>query len=184
MTRSIDTKKRSLSEIKADALFVKASAQWDRGKLRSAFLLFLESAKLGDSGAQHNVAYFYDVGVGMKQNRAKALYWYKRAFRRGLGGAAGNIGTIFRDEMNSKQAMLWFARAVSLGDADCNLNIAKMYLAENEKDRRAVIYLHRTVKAKPSQVTEASKEEAALLLNRFRAKSLPARNRGLKIRRD
>jgi hypothetical protein len=55
-----------------DVLFAKASEQWDRGKLRSAFHLFLSAAKRGDPSAQHDLGYFYDVGVGVKPNRGLA----------------------------------------------------------------------------------------------------------------
>jgi len=150
-----------------DVLFAKASAQWERGKLRSAFRLFLTGAKRGDPSAQHNLGYFYDVGVGVKANRAAALYWYKRAFRRGYRTAASNIGTIFRDEEKIKQALSWFQRAIKLGDADANLEVAKIYLRGEGDVARAIVYLKRTTKAGPSDVTKGSKQEAQRLLNQI-----------------
>ncbi len=152
---------------KANALFAKASEQWDRGKHRSAFRLFLTSAKQGDPGAFHNLGYFYDVGIGVKPNRAAALYWYKRAFQRGGAAAASNIGTIFRDERNTKEALSWFKRAAKLGDADANLEIAKIYLRGNRDVSKANDYLRRTVSAKPSAVSEGSRDEARCVLKRL-----------------
>jgi TPR repeat protein len=146
-------------------LFAKASGQWDRGKLRSAFRLFLSGAKHGDPSAQHNLGYFYDVGIGVKPNREAALYWYKRAFRHGYRTAASNIGTIFRDEKNMRQALSWFQRAIRLGDADANLEIAMIYLAEKDIVR-AIASLKRATKAKASDITEGSKLEAQRLLKR------------------
>jgi hypothetical protein len=151
----------------SDVLFAKASSQWDRGKLRSAFRLFLTAAKRGDPSAQHNLGYFYDVGVGVKPNRAAALYWYKRAFRRGYRTAASNIGTIFRDEGKTQQALSWFQRAIRLGDADANLEVAKIYLRGKGDVARAIVYLKRTTKARPSDVTEGSKQEAQRLLKQL-----------------
>ncbi len=152
---------------KADALFAKASEQWERGKLRSAFRLFLSAAKRGDPSAQHNLGYFYDVGIGVKPNRVAALYWYKRAFRRGYRAAASNIGMIFRDEEKPKQALSWFQRAIRLGDADANLEVAKIYLQEEADVARAIVYLKRTAEAQPCDVTEGSKIEAQRLIKRL-----------------
>lgn len=49
---------------------------------RRALQLFLEAARNGDKAALLNIGYFYDKGVGVKRDRTKALYWYKRAYRR------------------------------------------------------------------------------------------------------
>ena len=152
-----------------DVAFARADKQWDRGELRSAFRLFLSAAKAGDSSAQHNLGYFYDVGVGVKPNRKAAMHWYMRAFRRGSRTAANNIGTIFRDEKNTKQALSWFQRAVKLGDAGANLEMAKIYLAEKDV-ARATGCLNRAAKAKANDITEASRDEAQHLLKRLRTK--------------
>jgi TPR repeat protein len=77
--------KRSWSS-NADDLFLRANEHWDRGKLKSAFRLFLRGAKAGDSGAQVNLCYFYDSALGVKPNRDLALYWYRRAYRQGSAG--------------------------------------------------------------------------------------------------
>jgi TPR repeat protein len=167
------SKAKKESPARGEVLFAKASEQWDRGKLRSAFRLFLSAAKRGDPGAQHNLGYFYDVGVGVKPNRAAALYWYNRAFRRGYSSAASNIGTIFRDEEKTRQALSWFQRAIRLGDADANLEVAKILLRKEGKTGRAVAYLKRTTKAKPSDVTEGSKQEAQRLLSQLVRKKSP-----------
>src|SRR5205807_6868103 len=50
-----------------------------------------------------NLGYCYDLGVGVKANRAKALYWYRRACRHGESGAAHNIGTVWRDAHNVRR---------------------------------------------------------------------------------
>ena len=159
--------RKSSSKAKADALFTKASEQWDRGKHRSAFRLFLAAAKHGDVGAFHNLGYFYDVGIGVKPNRAAALQWYKRAFRRGTAKAASNIGTMYRDERNTKEALSWFKRATQLGNADANLEIAKIYLRGNGDSSKAKDYLRRTVNAKATDVTNGSRDEARRLLKRL-----------------
>ena len=106
---------------KTDELFRRAHEQWGQDKLRSAFTLFRAAAKQGDTGAQVNLGYFYDVGIGIRPNRNAALRWYRRAYRAGERAAASNIATIFRDQGKLTQAMSWFRRAAALGDGDANL---------------------------------------------------------------
>ncbi len=149
-----------------DLLFERANKQWDEGNLRSAFRLFLAAAKAGDPGSRINLGNFYSDGTGVKPNRALALHWYRRAYRQGERAAASNIGIVLRDEKKLKQALEWFKRAVRLKDADANLEIAKIYLQLNDRTK-AIHHLKQVCKAKPRDVTEASKEEAHRMLKRF-----------------
>jgi TPR repeat protein len=142
---------------------VRAYKQWDAGELRSAFRLFLTSAKSGDPSAQNALATFYSDGIGMKPNRARAFYWYERAYRKGDLNAAHNLGIMFRDEGNSKQALEWFERAVKLRDTDSNLDIAKIHIEKKEL-KEAARYLKKILTARQDEVTEASREEAQRLL--------------------
>jgi len=149
-----------------DLLSERANKQWDEGNLRSAFRLFLAGAKAGDTGCQINLGNFYSDGTGVKRNRTLALYWYRRAYRRGQRSAANNIGIVFRDEKKLKLALAWFERAVRLRDADANLEIAKIYLQSNDRNK-AIRYLRQVCKAGPRDVTEASREEAQRSLKLF-----------------
>jgi TPR repeat protein len=144
-----------------DRLFQRADKQWEAGKLNSAFRLFLTCAKAGDSGCQVNLGTFYRDGIGVKPNRDRALFWYRRAYRHGEAAAASNVGVIYRDEKNLKQALAWFQRAK---DGDADLAIALMYLQEQEQTK-AIYYLERACKAE--RVTEASRDEARQLLKRL-----------------
>jgi len=153
---------------KVDALLRRADRQHEAGELRSAFRLMLNAAKLGDAAAQHGVGYYYHVGIGVKPSRASALGWYRRAYRKGYGFAANNVGTIFRDEGDTERALTWFQRAAKLGDTDANLQIAKILLQEPKRVADAVPFLKRVIAAKPRvEVTEASREEALRLLKTY-----------------
>lgn len=156
---------------KAEDLFRRADRMSDRGELRSAFRLFLTAAKAGNVGAQLNVGYCYDTWCGTRRNRAAALYWYKRAYRRGDASAANNIGTIWRDEGKWQRALSWFQRAVKLGDNDSNLEIAKYYLQNEHDAARAVPYLRKV--SESDRVTQASAEEARRLLKRALSQESP-----------
>lgn len=158
----------------AENLFVRADREEERGNRRPAFRLMLAAAKLGDTGAQVNVGNYYDHAQGIRRNRELALYWYKRAYRRGHSAAAHNIGVMLRKEGQVRRALRWFVRAVELGDAESNLEIGKHYLVAERNPQKAIRYLHLV---KPcGWVTEAGCEEAQRLLKQARRmlRSAPA----------
>lgn len=151
---------------KRETLFARANAEWETGRPRSAYRLFLLGARAGDPGAEHNVGYFYDTGTGVRKNSARALLWYKRAFRHGYAAAAVNIGTMLRDEGRTRESLAWFRRAASSGDGDADLEIAKVYLRGGNRARAR---LHLGKVRRSAVATGGSKEEAALLLKALRA---------------
>src|SRR5207244_1618003 len=104
--------------MKSNDVFDRACAFWDRGKTKEALRLFLKGAKEGDGSSQLNVGYFYDLGLGVRKNPDLALYWYRRAHRRGNSSAANNIGTIYRDRGQTRKALEWFNRALKKGNID------------------------------------------------------------------
>jgi TPR repeat protein len=157
-----------------ESLFQRADEQWEVGNLKSAFRLFLACAKAGDSGCQNNLGTFYRDGIGVKLDRDRALYWYRKAYHRGLRGAASNIGVLFRDEGDVKKALAWFERAK---DGDADMAIANIYLRQNDTTK-AERYLRRVCKS--DCVSEASREEAKRLLNSLTAQSRRRGGRGLR----
>jgi TPR repeat protein len=154
---------KRLPKTSADSLFRRAEHYWSQGNVRAAFRCFLAAADAGDRSSQVNAGYFYDTGTGVRRNRSAAMYWYKRAYRRGDSSAAANIGTIWRDEKKFERALYWFRRAVELGDEDSNLEIANLYLRK-EQWREAVPYLQRACQS--DWATESTKEQAKKLLGR------------------
>jgi TPR repeat protein len=143
-------------------MFVRADKLRNRGHLTEAFRLFLAAAKRGDKASQLNVGCFYDEGIGVRRDRSAALYWYGRAYRRGDGSAANNIGTMWRGENKPERALSWFRRAVKLGNADSNLEIAKHYLQDDRDLSKAISCLQKVRQS--DRVTTTSAEEAMKLL--------------------
>jgi TPR repeat protein len=147
---------------KAEELFIRAEQQEAKGKLRSAFSLYLAGAKAGESGCQLNVGNYYDDGTGVRRNRKAALYWYKRAYRRGMASAAHNIGIVWRNDNNPKRALKWFQKAVRLGDDEANLEIAKYHLQRQHNPAKAIRHLEKVLRS--NWVSEAGLEEARKLI--------------------
>jgi TPR repeat protein len=168
MSRATEIKKERLT--KAQQIYLRGQKQQEAGNLRSGFRLLLAAAKLGDSGAQLNLGYTYDVGIGVRRSRAAAMHWYERAYRteRGWGIAASNIGTIYRDEHNFSEAVRWFRRAARYGDIDANLDLAKIHLMSPRQQDKAVACLKTMLKATPPiGIGEETQREARKLLKKI-----------------
>jgi TPR repeat protein len=161
---------------KADPLFLRACAYETAGKARSAFRLMLAAAELGDIGAQLNVGNYYIDGTGVQRNRSAALYWYRRASRRGDASAAHNIGILWQSEGKFQRALDWFQKAVTMGDDESNLDIGKHLLCRDNNPERAIRYLRKITR--DNRVSEACIEETAQLLReakkRLRVSRRPA----------
>ena len=114
-----------------------------------------------------NLGYFYDEGLGTKQDKDKAMYWYKHAYRKGSAAAASNIAILYRERSNYRLVFRWFEKAALLGDGDAAVELAKLYL-EGTGVRRSNFLAERwLLEAVSSQfITEAGREEALSLLLR------------------
>ena len=137
---------------KTDQVYECADKEWSRGRMRSAFRLFLASAKAGNASAFGTVAQFYDYGCGVKFNENGALYWYRRAYRHGDSTAANNIGCILRDQNKLSLALQWFHRAVKLGDGAANLNSET-----RERKRRLAALFMSELKLRPPDKQKCAK---------------------------
>ena len=163
----LDVKNKSRS-MKANLFYHRADEAWREGHLRSAFRLFLAAANAGSDDARAVVAQFYDQGIGVKASEEAALRWYRLAYRSGNALAANNLGVIWRDRGKIDRALMWFLRALELGDEDANLEIAKIYLNAKSSPEKATQYLRNACTGK--FVTDGSKEEARALLRTIKVK--------------
>ncbi len=169
----------------AEELTTQAHLRWDAGELVAAFRSMLRAARAGDSSAMLNVGYMYDCGIGTQKNRTKAMEWYKKAFRRGVAAAAGNIGTIYRSEGNTKEALAWFQRAVKLGDIQENLEIARLYLRNPASFADAIPYLKIVADADATMnISSFGKEEAQRLLERLEWTPVSRNASSLRLKAD
>lgn len=141
--------------------FHEACALWAEGQLKKAFRLFCRAAKAGDTGAQLNVGYFYDTGMGVRKSRTLAMHWYRKALRGGEATAATSIGTVYRDEGRLRLAIRWFEKAVALGDDHAMLEMAKLYAGPLKNPAQAKRLLSKVLSSK--RVSVYSQEQARQL---------------------
>ena len=148
----------------------KAHRAWERGDLKVALRIYHTLAQDSNLVACCNLGYFYDCAVGIKRNRNKALFWYRRAYRSGSGAAAANIATIYRDEGRVQLEVAWYKRAVALGDGESAVEVAKHYLSGVGVRRHrghAIAYLNRAVATPLQYLTPGARSEARRLLRKL-----------------
>ena len=51
------------------------------------------------------------MGVGTKQNQKEAIKWWKKSAAKGFVFAQINLGTVYRDEHNFKEARKYYVMA-------------------------------------------------------------------------
>ena len=90
------------------------------GNYKLAHEEWLSLAEEGHSGALLNIGVLYEKGLGVEQDAAMALEWFRKAADRGEIVAFHNIGVLYRDgrgvPQNHVEAAKWFLKAAESGD--------------------------------------------------------------------
>ena len=90
--------------------------------------MLLSAARAGDSSVFVNLGVAYDTGRGVRRSKAKAMYWYRCAVRKGEASGAHNLATVYRDRGDVARTILWLQRAIRLGDSGSNLLLGQCLL--------------------------------------------------------
>jgi TPR repeat protein len=111
-----------------------------RHTARRGFRSMLRLAKAGYDPAQNELGNLYSCGGGVRRSLGKALYWYHRAYAGGNLSAANNLGNTLQRRGRRISAIVWFERAIELGDRRAHLDIAECVLADRgESEARAYL---------------------------------------------
>ncbi|WP_028580336.1 tetratricopeptide repeat protein [Desulfogranum japonicum] len=97
-------------------------------KPKKAFRWFLLSAEQGNEGSQLALANALSTGVGTKRDFGKAIFWAKKAVKKGSFAAAHNLGSIYRDLEKPKLSFTWYNKSVQMGDYDSLLEVGLCHL--------------------------------------------------------
>lgn len=111
-----------------DALLRIANAASENGNIDLARQCYEQGAALGDAECLQSLAYVYDVGEGVAEDKSFAMTLYRKAWRRGSHAAAFNIAIVFREQRRFRTMFQWFARVATAGDGSAQLEMAKCYL--------------------------------------------------------
>ena len=117
------------------------------------FLITLKAAQKGFSEAQNNLGLMYAHGIGVKQDDAQAVYWYRKAAEQDHSDAQCNLGWMYVNGLGVKQddaqAVYWKRKAADQGHADAQCNLGWMYvngLGEKQDYAEAVCWYRKAAK--------------------------------------
>ena len=75
------------------------------------------AAEQEDPKAQNNLGVMYNKGLGVPQDNAEAMRWYRRAAEQGDAGAQNNLGNMYNKGLGVPadyvRAHMWYNLAVS-----------------------------------------------------------------------
>jgi TPR repeat protein len=156
-----------------DELYFKALDLQKEGDFVEAFDLLMQCVSLGDNGAQHDIGLAYDAGLGVEKDKAKALFWFKKAWSSTkFTGYCAAIALTYAEIGQQRRAMYWWNKAVALGDGSAALSLAKILMGtDKRKVSKRVIGLLKQAAASEEyvQITVDEKEEAEELLEKLTA---------------
>jgi TonB family protein len=89
------------------------------------------AADQGNTRAQENLGGLYEKGLGVSQDYAEAMIWYRKAADQGNTNAHVNVGWLYQNGWGVKQdyseAMRWYLGAANKGNAYAQTDIGWLY---------------------------------------------------------
>lgn len=127
-----------INEIRANMtqLYNHGVSAYEQGKYEDALKFYLIAAECGHTGAQCNLGYCYQYGMGCEKDLSRAVRYYRMAAEQGSGVAELNLAVCYlRGEgglpYSYKEANKWLRRAEKRG-----VKRATEILAENKARRK------------------------------------------------
>ena len=124
---------QSSAMVNTEALFRIGDAAQDEGNFALARQSFERGAALGDAECLCRLAYMFDIGRGVDTDKAAAMRFYQRAWRRGSTTAGMNIAILYRERRNSPAMFRWWKRVADTGRRERSVRDGKML---SERHRR------------------------------------------------
>lgn len=142
--------------------FELACQQIKCGKCGKARDTLTRLAQNGHAKSQTLLGIFYEEGVGIEKNTAKAISWYEKAAGKGLREAENRLGHLylfgeeaFRDP---KKAVFWLEKAADHEVMEAQKDLGSLYLHGDlvtKNHEKAVQYLRRAVGHGSDEAREA-----------------------------
>lgn len=98
---------------------------------QEAVKCFVKAAELGSAGAQNQLGYCYENGLGVEQDYSMAVEWYRKAAEKGFSPAQYSLGQCYYYGQGVSQsyseAVKWYRMAAERGDASAQTCLAYCY---------------------------------------------------------
>lgn len=151
-----------------ELLYMKADLLDERKRYAEALPLLVKGAEGGNTSCQILLGnYLSDGRRGVPVDPARAVYWYKRAYKKGDVCSPNNLGMHYRSLGDVDEAYRWFELAVESGDNDAHLALAKIWLHDRGNKAKAIMHLKAVFQGHPHNSSELGRDEARTLLRRL-----------------
>lgn len=151
--------------------FERGDALEEQGCLEQAFEEFIAGANAGDASCMTRLALLYTLGKGVACcDFDRAIEWETKAHEAGSPMALFNLGITHRMKGDLLKARSCFEKALSAGDNNAALELAKLYIVSPKESETVKYYVGLALM--DESLSEAERQEAEQLLTQ--AEVLPA----------
>jgi len=116
---------------------------YDSGDYEAAVLEWQALANKGHAVAQFNLGVMYQLGLGVGQDNAEAVNWYRMAAEQGNAKAQQNIGYMYMKGLglaqSSTQALKWYREAANQGNAATQYLLGSLYAGDPDGQQDYVL---------------------------------------------
>lgn len=121
----------AFGEVGADAAMEEANRLIRRKERHKAVAWLHRAAELGNAEARNQLAYLYERGKLLPQNKEEAFRLYRLAAEQGYAVAQYNLAVCFADGVGTlrdmERAVEWFRKAAEQGNPEACLELAECY---------------------------------------------------------
>lgn len=101
-------------------------------EIKASVIKYTKAAEQGDIQAQYYLGCMYYGGIGVSQNDAEALVWWRKSADIGHARSMNNIGSMYFEgrgglEKNQDEALKWWIKGSESGDNYAKANLAFAY---------------------------------------------------------
>lgn len=136
----------------------------------------------GDGAAAENLAYCFDVGIGVPRDPDESRRWYLRAIHLGNSGAILNLAISFRESGNAAAERRWLDKGVALHEDLVVVEAAKQGVLRRwstTRFARILPELRRVIRTNAYEAEEATHWlELAMEAGLISSKALPLKKGG------
>ena len=119
------------SSLTAKQLLTEGNKYYNKKDYNSAVQYYHKAAEQGYAGAQCNLGYCYEFGLGVTQDYYEAVKWYRKAAEQGNRQAQHNLGVYYEKGRGVTQdyteAVKWYRKAAEQGYARAQCNLGYCY---------------------------------------------------------
>jgi TPR repeat protein len=109
----------------AERLAIKGYYLAEKGQIALAIRTYKKAAEMGDEIAMSNLGNLLDDKIRPSKPK-EAVYWYKRAVRRGHWVAAWNLAVHYKNLGKRRWQVHWLRVAQRLGDPEARVELRRL----------------------------------------------------------